>query len=257
MRKCILAAPFLALAVAPVFAGEVEFDKVDTGAPAFDQAYTREGVADQGPYISAFGGFTTGAGGDVGPRVEGGSLGSETGFLFGARWGYAWQTPFLIRPSVEFEINYLNDDVNVKGTAVNRGNRSSVDFTSNLQSIAGFVNFVLALDLNAYREQVGDILAGIHPYIGAGIGAAYTTMSGSETKARYRGEDGSYSKTEKFSGGSKLDWAYQFFGGIEFELLEDMSIFGEYKYLALQGTGSELLRNYDRDVWVVGVKLQY
>jgi opacity protein-like surface antigen len=250
----LISLPTLAAALAfwpcAIPAGEVPLNALSADDENPEMATTVYVERDQGPYISLWLGAASGGDATFSGRLKGAELDSNTDFAFGAKFGYFYRTPFFVRPSIELELGYLDSEIGASGNAGNvRSFRGSGDF----QSIYGTVNVVLALDLAPYRDTVGDILSAIHPYIGAGIGGAYSRFDGMNGKGRT--DDGS--RKVRVDGGSKFDFAHQIFGGIEIDLDDEFSIFGEYKRITIESTGSDSIRNYERNLWIVGAKIGY
>lgn len=208
----------------------------------------------QGPYVAAWLGVAGGASATTSGGLKGAELQDGNGFAAGLKLGYYYQTPFFVRPSIELEVAYLNSEFNVGGNLEGRdGGRFAGG--SDLQALVGTVNLVLALDLGAVRDQVGDFLAGFHPYIGVGAGAGYSSLEAFEGNVKGQG-DGKNRKL-RVDGGSKIDFAYQLMAGLEIDLDEDVSIFGEFKHMSLGGAGGGAVSDYQRDLWVFGCKLAY
>jgi opacity protein-like surface antigen len=210
---------------------------------------------ESGPYVGAWLGAVTGGKASFREELRGAELGDSTGFTGGLKLGYSWQTPIFIRPSVEVEFAYLTDDLtptgSVDGSARKAGQIKSGG--GDLNALVGTVNLVLALDLGGIRDQVGDFVAGLHPYIGIGVGGAYSSVERFETKVRSGGGD----EKIRVEGGSKIDFAHQLLAGLEIDLDDELSIFGEYKRISLDSTGSKSIRDYERDLWVFGCKFAY
>lgn len=211
---------------------------------------------ESGPYVGAWLGAVTGGKASFRNDLRGGELGDSTGFTGGLKLGYSWQTPIFIRPSVEVEFAYLTDDLTPTGS-VNGSVRKTGQLKSgggDLSAIVGTVNLVLALDLGAIRDQVGEFVAALHPYIGVGVGGAYSSVD--PFVAKVRTSEGRNEKI-RVDGGSKIGFAYQLLAGLEIDLDDELSIFGEYKRMSLEGTGSSSIRDYERDLWVFGCKFAY
>jgi opacity protein-like surface antigen len=206
-----------------------------------------------GPYFGVWLGAATGGKAAFREELRGAELGDSTGFTGGLKLGYYWLTPIFIRPAVEVEFAYLTDDLSPTGSVEDGGRIKSGG--SNLNALIGTVNFVLALDLGAIRDQVGDFAAGLHPYVGVGIGGAYSSVEKFETRVSSSSSRGG--EKVRVEGGSKIDFAYQFLAGLEIEMDEDFSIFGEYKHISLDSTGSKAVLDYERDLWVFGCKFAY
>jgi opacity protein-like surface antigen len=222
---------------------------------------TPEGVTteltdrESGPYVGAWLGAVTGGRASFRNELRGAELGGSTGFTGGLKLGYSWQTPIFLRPSVEVEFAYLTDDLNPTGSVDGSGRNGGEIKTggSHLNALVGTVNLVLALDLGAIRDRVGEFVAGLHPYIGIGVGGAYGNVQPFQAKVTTDGED----EKIRVEGGSKIDFAHQLLAGLEIDLDDELSIFGEYKRISLDSTGSKSIRDYERDLWVFGCKFAY
>jgi opacity protein-like surface antigen len=235
------------LVFSTAFGGEVYLNTIDS---ANSVVVERQ----EGPYIGLWLGAATDGSASFRSKLTGAKMESETGFAAGLKLGYYYRLPFAIRPSIEFELTYLNDDFGLSGTVDSRrSGRGSVSGGADIQTLIGTVNLVLALDLAAYRENVGDFWAAFHPYVGIGGGAAYSSLEGFDVRVKTR--DGR--KKLKVDGGSDFDFAYQLFTGLEFELDSDFSVFGEYKLIGINSTGSDAVRDYERDLWTIGCKFGY
>lgn len=235
-------------------AGEVYLDTVRATTSGYSDTVvsTERAYRNQGAYFAAQGGLSTMGSVTFRDGLRGATLEDDTGFALGARVGYWFRLPFPIRPSVEFEFNYLQDDLALRGRANEIDRQGRFTGSGDLRSYIGMVNFVLALDLEPYRDQLGDFLVALHPYAGIGAGAAYTTLD--EMNVRLvNGE-----QEERIDvGGEKFDFAYQFIGGLEVDLSDEFSIYGEYKHVVLEGTPSGLISDYQRDLWMLGFKVTY
>jgi opacity protein-like surface antigen len=230
-RTLITALVALATATTCLRADEVFFDTVST----------EKASRVSGAYFGVFGGGAMTSDTSSSGPLDGADLDNGSGWFGGAEVGYYFRTPFPVRPAIELEAFYL-------GTEVESG--GSTDFRSDLWAAGAFVNLILALDLSAYAEDLGPFLTSLRPYVGAGIGAAYTKLDGGT--ARFR--DGSNAKIDS---DSTISFAYQLFAGLEVALADDVSVYGEYKYLVLDDTGSDNLSEVASDLWTVGVKVSY
>lgn len=224
-----------ALAPFPVPAEEVYFDTISTARAS----------RNHGAYIGVFGGATHTADASFNGRLSEGGLSTndDVGFFAGIEFGYSFWTPIALRPALELELEYLSSSLNADGP-------DGARFRSDLRSGLVMLNGIIALDLGDYRSDVGDFWASFHPYIGAGLGGAYTRVSDISLRAA-GGDDRSR--------GSSSDWvfAYQFFGGLEYDLTDTVSIYAEYKRLIFDELGGRAVSNADFDLWTFGVKVEY
>jgi opacity protein-like surface antigen len=109
-------------------------------------------------------------------------------------------------------------------------------------------NCVVALDLTDYRPA-GTFLADFHPYFGAGLGAVY---SGARDSNLITGSGKGY-----FESGSEFSLAYQIFTGLEFDLNEYVSLYGEFRWLYNHDLPGGSLGQSDLGLWNAGVKVRY
>ncbi len=207
----------------------------------FDTVSTEKASRMSGAYFGVFGGGATTADSSTGTPLEGANVDGGSGWFAGAEVGYYFRTPFPIRPAIELEAFYLGTEVDSSG---------STDFRSDLWAAGAFVNLLLALDLSMYAEDLGPFWSSLRPYVGAGIGAAYTKLNGGSVQHK----DGTSTRIDS---SSSVGFAYQLFAGLEVALADDLSIYGEYKYLVLDNTGSEAVSEVASNLWTLGVKVQY
>jgi hypothetical protein len=238
--------PMLLAGAALAPAGEVYLNTLDSG----DRVLVER---QQGPYVGLWLGAATGGRASFDGKLQGSRLESETGFTGGIKAGYYWRLPFAVRPALELDLGYLNDDFGLSGSANSDSGKGRVSGGGDIQALVGTVNFVLALDLGAYRDQVGDFFAALHPYVGIGAGGAYSSLDGFDVSARTN--EGK--KRVRVDGGSSFDFAHQFLAGLEIELEDDFSIFGEWKRINISNTGSTAVRDYERALWTFGAKFGY
>ena len=216
---------------APLRADEVFFDTVST-----EKASRMSGA-----YLGVFGGGVAESDADSSGAFGGADYSNGSGWFAGAEVGYYFRTPFPVRPAIELEAMYLGSELDPGSDRFPR---------SDFWAAAAFVNVILALDLSTYVEDVGPFVAALRPYIGAGIGAAYTKMDGGT--ARFA--DGSSLRLES---DSKVTFAYQLFAGLEVALADDVSVYGEYKHLVLDETGNDSVSQITNQLWTLGIKVGY
>ena len=223
----------LAFSAAQLPAAEVYFDTVSTAKAS----------RLQGAYVSAYGGSSSVTQTTLHPRYKGlGSRGSD-GWAAGVKFGYQFTTPLPIRTAAELELGYLNSTVDVFRNSENY-------FRGNLQSYHAFGNLVLGLDLEGFAPEGTDERAlMIKPYIGAGAGVALTSL-----QDEVRRFDGRGARPEN---GSKASFGYQIFGGVEVELSEELSLYGEYRYLDLYDLGQGDLQGAALNQFLFGMRLAY
>jgi opacity protein-like surface antigen len=229
-------------------AGEVAFSSVT------ETVSTSVRVQDgEGPYAAIAAGVATGGSASGQGRLNRASISSGTNSIISSKFGYAWATPWPIRPALEAELGYMRDYLSIDGKTPLSGNREgSFNAEQDLLSVFGMINFVLALDLGIYGDAAGEWAPRIHPYIGAGVGGAYTKLDSAKSEVR----DEERKKNVHLDGNSGIGLVYQFFGGVEIDLIEDMSLFGEYKRLIHSEIGDSIT-DYQRNAWMLGLKFAY
>jgi opacity protein-like surface antigen len=223
----------LLLSAATLPAAEVYFDTVSTAKAS----------RLQGSYVSAYGGTSSISKTVLNPRYKGFSTRDSSGWAAGVKFGYEFATPLPIRTSAELELGYLNSSVDVFRNSQNF-------FRGNLQSYHAFGNFVVGLDLDGFAPEGTDELAlRIKPYLGVGAGVALTSFQDEVRSINQR--------TARPENGSKASFGYQVFGGVEVELSEELSLYGEYKYMDLYDLGEGDLRAAALNQFLFGMRLSY
>jgi len=229
----LLAAFILAATGSAASAAEVYFDTVSTA----------KATRLHGAYVSAYAGANSVQSVATSSRLAGHSKEDATGWSAGVRFGYMFSTPIPIRPSVELELGYLTNDINLQRSSKN-------SYKGSLQSFNAFGNVVLTLDMeNHLGESSSDFWRKVKPYIGAGAGMAYARLQHLEyirNGRRVNDEDG-----------GQISFGYQVFGGIEYAFTDAFSIYGEYKYLSLYDLGGGEVQGADFSEYLIGMKFQY
>jgi outer membrane autotransporter protein len=209
----------------------------------FDTVSTAKATRLHGAYVSAYTGANTVQSVATNSRLAGHTSKDATGWSAGVRFGYSFATPIPVRPSVELELGYLNNDINLV-----RNSRNS--YKGGLQSFHGFGNVVLSLDLeNHLGESSSDFWRKVKPYIGAGAGMAYARIQRLEYIRDGRRVDD--------EDGGQISFGYQVFGGVEYAFTDSFSIYGEYKYLSLYDLGGGEVGGADFSEYLIGMKFQY
>jgi opacity protein-like surface antigen len=227
----------------------------------FDTVSTEKAVRTHGAYFGAFGGFGLGSAEvDFGNDLDDASLDESQAAFGGIEFGYTFSTPLPIRPSIELEFLYLDDDIQATLEDIPEANKANLSpsklaklprtGSANLKLFNTSLNLILALDLSMYREDIGDFLAALHPYIGAGIGGAYAKLD----SFGFRNEAGEEIGDQGDQSGFEV--TYQLFGGLEVSFSDAFSVYAEYKYLAVTSLG-EQISNYERPLLNFGFKVQY
>lgn len=209
----------------------------------FDTVSTAKATRLHGAYISAYAGANRVQSVATSSELSGHSTKGATGWSAGARFGYSFATPIPIRPSVELELGYLTNDINLQRSSKN-------SYKGSLQSFHAFGNVVLSLDLeNHLGDTSSDFWRKVKPYIGAGAGMAYARLQHLEyirDGRRVNDEDG-----------GQISFGYQAFAGVEYAFTDSFSIYGEYKYLSLYDLGGGEVQGADFSEYLIGMKFQY
>ncbi|MEM7143688.1 MAG: outer membrane beta-barrel protein [Verrucomicrobiota bacterium] len=211
----------------------------------FDTVSTAKASRSQGAYFGIFGGGAYPSDADYRGRLGGLGLDldGDSGWLVGAELGYTWDTATPLRPGIEVEFMYLGDNsLDANGTGTN-------SFAADINIYTLMFNGILALDLDQHRDDVGDFIAALHPYVGAGLGWAYSRQRGGTLTTP--------TGTSSFPRNSDNSFAWQFFAGLEVDLTERVSVYGEYKYLVLDKAAGDNISDYKLDLWTMGVKVEY
>jgi len=149
----------------------------------------------------------------------------DTGYTGLAQVGYSFGAP-----KVEFEVGYRDNDFSKVGRGTNiGGDMSSLSFMINGQ----------------YEFLQGSKW---HPFIGAGIG--YANLDGEVKAAGYKVSDN--------------DWqfAYQGFGGVSYDLNDNWSLKGQYRYFAtldpkFSDAGESVKTEYSNHSFLVGFTYKF
>jgi opacity protein-like surface antigen len=209
----------------------------------FDTVSTAKAARLHGAYFSAGGGIADNVGVGTGPRLRGFDMSGDSGWSVGLKFGYAFVTPIPIRPSIELELNYLNSELHGEGGPLGQ-------FDSELHAYSAMGNLVLALDFEEFRDNYGDVLAALKPYVGAGAGIGYVHQN----DVRFTRTNGNVARKDE---GGEASFGYQVFGGLEIELAPEFSLYGEYKYVNFYDLGNADIQGADFSVWSLGMKFQY
>lgn len=211
----------------------------------FDTISTAKATRLHGAYFGAFGGGSGFNDASFGKRLGGLGLDAsdDSGWLAGVEFGYSYATPFPIRPAIEVELFYLDNDLPADGNG-------GASYKGHLRAGTLMLNGILALDLEDYRAEVGDFWAGFKPYIGAGLGGAYTTVRNQNLSIPGGGGG-------KLGSGSNWSYAYNFFAGIEYAFDDMWSIYGEYRKLFFDRLANGSIKDSEFDLWTLGFKVQY
>lgn len=208
----------------------------------FDTVSTAKTSRLHGAYISAHTGVSDTGSIDTSDRLSRMGVKGDTGWTAGLKFGYMFTTPTVLRPALELELSYLTSEL-----SGSKGSRNT--YRSDFQAFNAFGNAVMAFDFEDQNTPSDDFLAKIKPYIGAGVGVSLTRNERVEARI-----DGRRIKDED---GGKTSFGYQVFAGLEVPLSDELSLFGEYKYVNLYDLGGGDIQGADFNLYTVGLRLQY
>ena len=222
------------LAAAPASAAEVYFDTVNTASA------TRL----HGAYFGAFAGGANVTGTSTSSRtLRGvGVDGDGMGWIGGVEFGYKWATPVGLNFAAEVEFLYLSQDIS--------GASGGASYRSNLGYFGAFGNGVVQLDLESLMGPEAGWIARVKPYVGAGVGYGY----GYENQINIKRPGG---RERSVNDGGESSFAYQLFAGVEVEMADNFSIYGEYRYLDIYDFGNGTIEGADVSTWILGARFNY
>lgn len=155
----------------------------------------------------------------------------DTGYNLGIRAGYQFGQA-RVEGEVQYAENDLND-LNVSG--------SSLDADGDVSSTAFMANFIYAF-LPQQR---------VHPYVGAGVGVAHVSINDARVGNAGVADD------------SDTVFAYQLMVGVEYDVTQQVALYGDYHYLGtddptFEGTsGSDFDSEYNSSNVSVGVRYTF
>lgn len=234
MKSLLSVSLVLTFTTAVLPAAEVYFDTVNTAKAS----------RLQGAYVGAFAGGANVTGTSTSNRISGlGVQGNSVGWIGGVEFGYKWATPVGINVAAELEFYYLNQDIS--GTS----GRSS--YRSSLSAFGAMANGIVQLDLESILGDDAGWIGRIKPYVGAGVGYGY----GYQNQIAYK-RTGQRERSN-LSDGGESGFAYQLLAGVEVELAENFSVFGEYRYMDLYDFGNGDIKGAEVSSWLLGMRFQY
>jgi outer membrane autotransporter protein len=224
----------LTLATSGLSAAEVYFDTVNTA----------KATRLQGAYVGTFVGAANVTGTSTSRRLSGlGVEGDRVGWLGGVEFGYKWATPIGVNLAAELEFYYLNQDIS--------GTSGGSKYRSSLSAFGAMANGIVQLDMESILGEDAGWVGRIKPYLGAGVGYGY----GSQDDIAYK-RNGERERSN-LSDGGESGFAYQLLAGVEVELADNFSVYGEYRYLDLYDFGNGDINGAEVSSWLVGVRFLY
>jgi opacity protein-like surface antigen len=234
MKTAFKILPLFALVASSLSAAEVYFDTVNTASA--ERLH--------GAYFGAFAGGVDLNGSATSSRLNGVNVsGRSRGEMGGIEFGYKWATPVGINLAAELEMFYLSQYLDGSG----RGG----SYRSKVKYGGAMANGVIQLDLGAILGDEAGWVGRIKPYIGGGVGYGYGAQDFIQVK--YPGTN----KTRRLNDGGETAFSSQLFAGVEVEVMENFSVYGEYRQINFYDFGNSDLRALDFGSWLVGVRFQY
>ncbi len=233
MKRSLTTSLLVLLLASAAPAAEVYFDTVSTASAS----------RLHGAYFGAFAGGVGVQGVTTSKRLRNlGVDGRGAGWIGGVEFGYKWATPVGLNLAAELELYYLNQDIS--------GKADSESYRSSLHAFGAMGNGIVQFDLGAMLGEDAGWVGNIKPYLGAGVGYGY----GYQNQVAYKRPG----KSEKQLGNDGASsFAYQLIAGVEVDLAENFSVYGEYRYLNLYDFGNGDIQGVDFSAWVLGVRFQY
>jgi opacity protein-like surface antigen len=209
----------------------------------FDTVNTARASRLQGAYFGTFAGGANVTGTSTSGRLGGmGVDGKGMGWMGGVEFGYKWETPAGINLMAELEFYYLDQEIS--------GNTGRSKYRSTLRSLGAMANGIVQLDLGSLLGEEAGWIGRIKPYVGAGFGLGYGDQ-----------DDISFKPTGKrertLSEGGEIGFAYQLLAGVEVEVTDSFSVYGEYRYMDLYDFGNSDITGAEISSWIVGLRFQY
>jgi opacity protein-like surface antigen len=234
MKSILVASLALSLFTSVLPAAEVYFDTVNTAKAS----------RLHGAYFGAFAGGANITGTNTSRRISGlGVEGKGLGWIGGVEFGYKWVTPVGLNVAAELEFYYLNQDIS--------GNNGRSSYRSSLSAFGAMGNGIVQLDLESLLGEEAGWVTRIKPYVGAGVGFGYGYQDHIAYKPTGRRERNNQSD------GGEASFAYQLLAGVEVELADNFSVYGEYRYLDLYDFGNGDINGVDISTWIIGMRFQY
>ena len=233
MKKTLKMLSMLLVLAQSASAAEVYFDTVNTARAS----------RLQGAYFGTFAGGANVTGTSTSSRLGGMAVeGSGNGWIGGVEFGYKWVTPAGINLAAELEFYYLDQEIS--------GSKGSSKYRSSLRSFGAMANGIVQIDLGSLMGEDAGWVGRIKPYAGAGVGFGYGDQNDTTFKPSGKRE-------RNLSEGGETGFAYQLLAGVEVEVTDSFSVYGEYRYMDLYDFGNSDITGADISTWVLGLRFQY
>jgi opacity protein-like surface antigen len=211
-------------------AGEIELKSLKSVQedPATKRKY--------GPYVGVFGGSNSTQTGDV--TIGGLSypmLDRNGAGVFGIELGKTWRSKKSpLSFSVEFEGSFLSTDLQGQAdepTLAALAGNGLATYQADMNAAFFMLNGAVSLDLWRYRARLGKVLAGLKPYIGAGIGGGQVWFRNQlyQSKDQFTGANLNTISAESPFAIDEFISSWQWFGGVEYCWNDKYGVFAEYR----------------------------
>lgn len=224
-----------------------------------------------GPYVGFFGGASQRQSADM--RIDYPAtdtlpsrgldylVGDRDGnFLMGFEIGHSWRTRYFVEWGLEFEGLFSGTEINTgfdggRNAGKPVGLSDVFTATADMNFAAFMLNGTVNLDLKALRPRIGPIIPKFRPYFGGGVGGAQVWFRNQRVTTF---GDTFGVPTSTAASPFNIDefvFAYQIFGGLEFQLKEKLSLYAEYRWLTLEKV--DVLDNLDFEYVLGGLRWRY
>jgi opacity protein-like surface antigen len=223
--------------------------------------------AQGGGYFGLFGGFGTAA--STGARQQGGfylpaplsarvnvdangKTSTEALGLLGVQAGYEWQrlalgaSDWAVKPAVELEGLYLGEHSPVGDMPI-----TPSALGTQVVSLPTTVGVLLANVVVTVRTPYSSRIV---PYLGAGAGLARVSIRGANSA---NPSEPGVNHFDSWADASAYAFAMQLKAGVKAEVVRNLSVFAEYRYLSINSTGytfgATLPPHFPTDTWQVSL----
>ena len=211
-------------------AGEIELKSLKSVQedPATKRKY--------GPYVGAFGGANSTQTGDV--SIGGLSYpmqGRDGAGVFGIEVGKSWRSKKApLQFSLEFEGSFLSTDIKGQAdeeTLAALAGNGLATYETDMNAVFFMVNGSISLDLWRYRARLGKFVAGLKPYLGAGVGGGQVWFRNQlyQSKDQLTGANPATLTIDTPFAVDEFISSWQWFGGIEYTWNDKYGVFAEYR----------------------------
>lgn len=257
-RPHSLVASVLALASIPALAGtELDLKSLKKSDEEQQSKY--------GPYVGIFGGSSTGQDASmtidsIGRSMDYDVLDWDGNMLMGFEIGHSWKTRRYLEFGIEFEGFFSGTDLQTFANGAS-ADGAAVQLSDVYQAAADMnfaafmLNGVVNLDLRKLRPRVGTFISNLRPYVGAGVGGAQVWFRNQRVVTFGDAFGAPTSAASTPFGLDQFVFAYQVFGGLEYQLKEKFSIYAEYRWFNMEKI--DVLDEFESEYFIGGLRYRY